>query len=130
MDSPHTDPESHRWLRWASESGSTPTFVRTVAEAALIARSPDYVLLRPGLVELKRRYGSAASRGFSQLHNEFLTAARRVATTKKQAIGEVVEWVSAGSFKYGDIGRMTEVDTPKLRAATELMTSTLADTSC
>jgi hypothetical protein len=33
-----------------------PTFVRTVAEAALIACSPDYVLLRPVLVELKRRY--------------------------------------------------------------------------
>jgi hypothetical protein len=38
--------------------------------------------------------GSAASSGFNQLRNEFLTAARRVATTKKQAIGEVVEWAS------------------------------------
>jgi hypothetical protein len=70
--------------------------------------------------------GSAASSGFNQLHNEFLTAARRVATTKKQAIGDVVEWASGGTFKYGDVGRMTEVDTPKLRAATELMASTLA----
>ena len=41
-------------------------------------------------------------------------------------IGEVVEWASGGVFKYGDIGRMTEADTPKLRAATELMVSTLA----
>lgn len=56
MDSPHTDPELHHWLRWASERGNTPTFVRTVAEAALIACSPDYVLLRPVLVELNRRY--------------------------------------------------------------------------
>jgi hypothetical protein len=63
--------------------------------------------------------------GFNQLRNEFLTAARRVATTKKQAIGEVVEWVSGDAFKYGDIGRMTEGDVPKLRAATELMASTL-----
>jgi hypothetical protein len=55
-----------------------------------------------------------------------LTAARRVATTKKQAIGEVVEWASGGVFKYGDVGRMTEADTPKLRAATELMASALA----
>jgi hypothetical protein len=31
-------------------------FVRTVAEAALIACIPDYVLLRPVLVELKRRH--------------------------------------------------------------------------
>jgi hypothetical protein len=49
--------------------------------------------------------------------------ARRVATTKKQAIGEVVEWASGGAFNYGDIGRMTEADTPKLRAAHELMAS-------
>ena len=56
--------------------------------------------------------GSAASSGFNQLRNEFLTAARRVATTKKQAIGEVVEWASGGAFKYGDIGRMTEAICP------------------
>jgi hypothetical protein len=65
--------------------------------------------------------------GFNELRNEFLTAARRVATTKKQAIGEVVEWASGGVFKYGDVGRMTVADTPKLRAATELMASALAD---
>ena len=70
--------------------------------------------------------GSPASSGFNQLRNEFLTAARRVATNKKQAIGEVVEWASGGVFKYGDVGRMTEADTPKLRAATELMASALA----
>jgi hypothetical protein len=63
------------------------------------------------------------SSGFNQLRNEFLPAAHRVATTKKQAIGEVVEWVSRGTFKYGDIGRMREGDAPKLRAATELMAS-------
>jgi hypothetical protein len=51
-------------------------------------------------------------------------ASEAVALTKKQAIGEVVEWASESTFKYGDIGRMTEVDTPKLRAATELMEST------
>ena len=66
------------------------------------------------------------SSGFNQLRNEFLTAARRVATAKKQAISEVVEWASGGTFKYGDIGRMTEGDLPRLRAATELMASALA----
>ena len=66
------------------------------------------------------------SSGFNQLRNEFLTAARRVATTKKQAIGEVVEWASGGVFKYGDVGRMTEADIPKLRTATEIITSALA----
>ena len=65
--------------------------------------------------------------GFNQLRNDFLTAARRVATNKKQAIGKVVEWASGGAFKYGDVGRMTEADIPKLRVATDLMQSALAD---
>jgi len=57
----------------------------------------------------------------------YRAAARRVATTKKQAIGEVVGWASGGAFKYGDIGRMTEAYTSKLRAAAELMASAFAD---
>ena len=56
MLSANTDPELRQWLRRASESGNTPSFVRRVAEAALVASMPDYVLLRPVLVELKRRY--------------------------------------------------------------------------
>jgi hypothetical protein len=56
MDSARTDPELSQWLRWASEQGNTPTFVRTVAEAALMACMPDCALLRPVLLELKRRY--------------------------------------------------------------------------
>jgi hypothetical protein len=56
MDSPHTDPGLSQGLRRASERGSTPMFVRQVAEAALIACFPDYELLRPVLLELKRRY--------------------------------------------------------------------------
>jgi hypothetical protein len=73
--------------------------------------------------------GSATTSGFNQLRNEFLTVARRVATTKKQAIAEVVEWASGGAFKYGDVGRMTEADVPKLRTATELMASGLTSTA-
>ena len=34
MDSAFIDPELRDWLRWASESGRTPVFVRTVAQAA------------------------------------------------------------------------------------------------
>lgn len=45
MDSAYTDPELRDWPRWASESGNTPTIVRTAAEAALIACILDYVLL-------------------------------------------------------------------------------------
>ena len=73
--------------------------------------------------------GSAAGSGFNQLRNEFLTAARRVATTKKQGIGEVVEWASGGAFKYGDVGRMTEADAPKLRSSTDFMASQSAAAS-
>jgi hypothetical protein len=80
----------------------------------------------PSLPAPNNGNGSAATSGFNQLRNEFLTAARCVATAKKQAIGEVVERASGGTFKYGDIGRMTEADVPKLRAATELMASALA----
>jgi len=69
--------------------------------------------------------GSRRGSGLNQLRNEFLSTARRVATRKNQAIGEVVEWASRGAFKYGDIGRMTEADIPKLLAATELVTASL-----
>ena len=37
-------------------------------------------------------------------------------------------WPSGGAFKYGDVGRMTEADVPKLRAATDFMASGLAVT--
>ena len=67
----------------------------------------------------KNGNGSGPASGFNQLRNKFLTAARRVATSKKQPIAEVVEWASGGAFKYGDVGRMTEADAPKLLAAIE-----------
>jgi hypothetical protein len=38
----------------ASESGETPNFIRTIAEAAFLADAPSYALLRPVLLELKR----------------------------------------------------------------------------
>jgi hypothetical protein len=62
----NTDRELRDWLRWAAEEGNAPAFVRKVAEAALIACSPDYALLRPALVELKHQHpepphGPAAS---------------------------------------------------------------------
>jgi hypothetical protein len=50
------DIELRDWLRWASENGNAPAFVRLVTGAALLACTPDYILLRPVLVELKRRY--------------------------------------------------------------------------
>jgi hypothetical protein len=69
MDSAHADPELSQWLVWASERGSTPMFVRTVAEAARMACVPDYVLLRPVLVELKRRYPEGLKVRLRELRN-------------------------------------------------------------
>jgi hypothetical protein len=53
--SAHTDPELADWLRWACESGEVPNFVRAIAEAAFVADLPNYALLRPVLLELKRQ---------------------------------------------------------------------------
>jgi hypothetical protein len=50
-----TDPELTLWIRWASESGEVPCVVQTIAEAAAIADLPQYALLRPVLLELKRQ---------------------------------------------------------------------------
>jgi hypothetical protein len=50
-----TDPELTDWPRWASESGDVPNFIRAIAEAAFLADLQDYVLLRPVLLELRRR---------------------------------------------------------------------------
>ena len=53
------DPDLFGWLCWASEGGHVPSFVRTLAEAATCACASDYALLRPVLLELKRRYPEA-----------------------------------------------------------------------
>jgi hypothetical protein len=50
----YDDPELTDWLRWAFESGEVPKFVQTVAEAAFLADTSHYALLRPVLLELKR----------------------------------------------------------------------------
>jgi hypothetical protein len=54
--SANTDPELTDWLRRASESGETPSFVRVITEAASIADLPHYALLRLVLFELKRQW--------------------------------------------------------------------------
>ena len=53
--SANTDTELADWLRWAFESGKAPSFVRALAEAAFLADLPNYALLRPVLLELKRQ---------------------------------------------------------------------------
>jgi hypothetical protein len=54
MISPATDVELHGWLRWAEENGSS--FLKTTAEAALVADLKQYSLLRPILLKLKETY--------------------------------------------------------------------------
>ena len=58
MICPSTDGELYDWLRWAEESGSS--FLKTTAEAALIADLGHYNLLRPVLLERKREWPKPA----------------------------------------------------------------------
>ena len=67
----------------------------------------------------KNGNGSPGGNGLNQLRNEFLMTARRIATATKRPIGDVIDQATSGALKYGDIGRLTEVDVPKLRAAIE-----------
>jgi len=59
MDSANTDLELRQWLRWAFKVGKVPVFVRTIDENALLACIPDYELLRPVLLDLRRRHPEA-----------------------------------------------------------------------
>lgn len=65
--------------------------------------------------------GSPGGNGLNQLRNEFLMSARRIATASKRPIGDVIEQATGGALKYGNIGRLTEADVPKLKTAIEQM---------
>jgi hypothetical protein len=54
MYSASTDKELHAWLAWADEHGNS--FLRLIAQAAMGADIPHYLLLRPVLLELKKMY--------------------------------------------------------------------------
>jgi len=56
MNSAETAPELRQLLPWTSDRSSTSIFVRTVAEAALMASLPDHEPLQLVFIELKRRY--------------------------------------------------------------------------
>ena len=51
VESACTDTELGGWLRYEEEQGSS--FMRAVAEAAFLAHTPSYILLRPVLLKLK-----------------------------------------------------------------------------
>jgi hypothetical protein len=50
-DSAYTDRELGSWLRFEEKHGNS--FMRAIAEAAFIADTPSYRLLRPVLLRLK-----------------------------------------------------------------------------
>jgi len=54
IHSAFTDEELHEWLIWADEKGSS--FLRVISEAAFVADSRNYNLLRPVLLKLKAMY--------------------------------------------------------------------------
>jgi hypothetical protein len=58
MISPAADVELHDWLRWAEANVSS--FLKTTVEAALIADLKHYNLLRPVLLELKKKWPKPA----------------------------------------------------------------------
>ena len=58
MISPAADVELHDWLRRAEENSSS--FLRTTAEAALIADLEHYNLLRAVMLELKKEWPKPA----------------------------------------------------------------------
>jgi hypothetical protein len=68
--SANIDPELTVWLRWVSESSEIPSLVRKIAEASFLADLPNYALLRPLLLELKRqrpRASQIVATGFPRL---------------------------------------------------------------
>jgi hypothetical protein len=56
------DTELNEWLMQAIEEGSGQ-FLPALAEAAVIACAEDYCLVRPVLIDLKRKYSFASPAG-------------------------------------------------------------------
>jgi hypothetical protein len=65
------------------------------------------------------RNGAISVPEFAGLRNEVLTMARRVASSSKRPIADVITWASDGSFQYADIGKLIPADVPKLQAAVQ-----------
>lgn len=73
--------------------------------------------------------GSSGGNGLNQLRNEFLMTARRIATATKRPIGDVIEQATGGTLKYGDIGRLTGADVPKLQTAIDQLATCCGPTA-
>lgn len=61
--------------------------------------------------------GAASTPDFGGLRNEVLTMARRLASSSKRPIADVMTWASDGTFQYADIGKLSSADVPKLQVA-------------
>jgi len=62
-------------------------------------------------------HGATSGSDFVGSRNEVLTLARRLASSSKRPIADIVVWASDGTFQYADIGKLTPTDLPKLQAA-------------
>src|SRR5580700_4674005 len=73
------DAELNEWLMQAIEEGSGQ-FLPALAEAALMACAEDYLLVRPVLINLKRKYSFASPAGRYQADGDSREGRRAVAT--------------------------------------------------
>lgn len=65
------------------------------------------------------RNGAISVPEFAASRNEVLTMARRVASSSKRPIADVITWASGGSFQYADIGKLIPADVPMPQAAVQ-----------
>jgi len=61
--------------------------------------------------------GTTSATDFAGVRNEVLTLARRLASSSKRPIADVMTWASDGAFQYADIGKLSSADVPKLQVA-------------
>jgi hypothetical protein len=62
-------------------------------------------------------HGTTSATDFVGMRNEVLTLARRLASSSKRPIADVMTWASDGAFQYADIGKLSSADVPKLQVA-------------
>jgi hypothetical protein len=70
-----------------------------------------------GSIQLSASHDHALLRHFAGSRNEVLGLARRLASSSKRPIADIVVWASDGTFQYADIGKLSPTDLPKLQAA-------------
>ena len=57
--------------------------------------------------------------GIGQLRDRLLVEARRVSTTRRKGIGEVIAVASKGAFTFADLTKLTDADIAEVEATLE-----------